>query len=346
MVSKTYDEQALEGSPTCGVGARPPARSDPCAAAGRGGDYIGAVEQVTVYEVGPRDGLQNEPGVIATAAKLELIAALAGAGLPFVEATSFVSPRWIPQLADADAVAAALPDAPGVTYLALVPNGKGLDRLRAARVGRGRPELRPAVFLSASETHSRKNQNRGVEEALADVAAVVAAARAERLPVRAYVSTAWGCPYEGAVDPGRVAALVERLCALGCYQVSLGDTIGVGTPGQTRRLLDLVLRGTPAGAVALHVHDTHGTALANVLAALDRGVRTFDAAVGGLGGCPYAPGASGNLATEDLVYMLHGMGLETGVDYARLLRAGVLAERLAGRPLPGRALRADRAKGA
>ncbi len=303
--------------------------------------------QITVYEVGPRDGLQNEPTVLSTPDKLRLIGALAGAGLPFVEATSFVSPRWIPQLADAEAVASALPETPGATYVALVPNARGLERLRAARAARtlpGTPELRPAVFVSASESHNRKNQNRSIEEALSDIDRVVAAALAEGLQVRAYVSTVWGCPFEGAVDPGRVATIVERLQAAGCYQVSLGDTIGVGTPRQTRRILDLVLRGAPPEAIALHMHDTRGTALANVLSALDRGIRTFDASIGGLGGCPYAPGASGNLATEDLVYMLHGEGLETGVDYGHLIEAGALAERLVGRRLPGRALQAERAR--
>jgi hydroxymethylglutaryl-CoA lyase len=303
--------------------------------------------QVTVYEVGPRDGLQNEPGVLSTPEKLRLIGALAGAGLPCIEATSFVSPRWIPQLADADAVAAALPDATGATFVALVPNARGLERLLAARAARalpGSPELRPAVFVSASETHNRRNQNRSIGEALSEIDRVVAAARAQGLEVRGYVSTVWGCPFEGAVDPGRVTDVVERLRAAGCYQVSLGDTIGVATPGQTRAILDRVLRSAPPEAIALHMHDTRGTALANVLAALDRGIRTFDASIGGLGGCPYAPGASGNLATEDLVYMLQGMGLETGVDFGRLVEAGALAERLVGRRLPGRALQAERAR--
>jgi hydroxymethylglutaryl-CoA lyase len=298
--------------------------------------------RVTVYEVGPRDGLQNEARTVSTADKLALIAALAGAGLPRIEATSFVSPRWIPQLADADDLVRALPQAPGLAYVALVPNGRGLTRLRAA-LPPGGPPLEAAVVVSASETHNRKNLNRSVGETLAELGALVPEALAAGLRVRGYVSTAFGCPYEGAVDPGRVIEVAAQLLALGCHQVSLGDTIGVGTPRQTRALVTRLLQVAPAEAIALHMHDTRGTALANVLAALDLGISTFDAAIGGLGGCPYAPGASGNLATEDLVYLLRGMGLETGVDFPRLVAAGLLAERLVGRPLPGRTLQAERA---
>jgi hydroxymethylglutaryl-CoA lyase len=197
------------------------------------------------------------------------------------------------------------------------------------------------VFLSASETHSRKNINKSVAEAFATFEEVIPAALAKGLRVRGYVSTAWACPYEGAIAPERVAELTERLLAMGCYQVSLGDTIGAGTPNQTRALLDRVLRRSPPEAIALHMHDTRGTALANVLVGLEAGVTTFDSAVGGLGGCPYAPGAAGNLATEDLVYMLHGMGHETGVDWPLLIAAGELAQRLVGRKLPGKALQAE-----
>jgi hydroxymethylglutaryl-CoA lyase len=301
------------------------------------------VASVTVYEVGPRDGLQNEPGVVATADKLALVAALADAGLTRIEATSFVSPRWIPALADADEVVAGLPRRPGVSYVALVPNAKGLERLVAAlgRAGDPAPRVDAAVFLSASETHNRKNVNRSVAETLAAFGEVLAGAAAAGIAVRGYVSTALGCPYEGAVDAGRVAEIAVRLLELGCHQVSLGDTIGVGTPNQVRDLAGRLLRQVPAERLALHLHDTHGTALANVLAGLDAGVTTFDAAIGGLGGCPYAPGASGNLATEDLVYMLRGMGVETGVDLDRLVAAGELAQRLVGRELPGRTLRAE-----
>jgi hydroxymethylglutaryl-CoA lyase len=302
--------------------------------------------RVTVYEVGPRDGLQNEARTVPTADKLALITALAEAGLPRIEASSFVSPRWIPQLADAAEVTAALPRAGTASYVVLVPNARGLDRLAQAldQAGPGHAPVAAAVFLSASETHNRKNVNRTVDETLSDLEALVPAARARGLEVRGYVSTVWGCPYEGAVDPARAAAIVERLVALGCYQVSLGDTIGVGTPNQTRRILELLLTRARPEQLAMHMHETRGTALANVLAGLEAGLTTFDASIGGLGGCPYAPGASGNLATEDLVYMLHGMGYETGVDWRRLVAAGALAERLVGRRLPGKALQAELAR--
>jgi len=297
--------------------------------------------RVTVYEVGPRDGLQNEAARVPTAGKLQLIAALAEAGLSRIEATSFVSPTWIPQLADAAEVTAALPRRPGVGYVVLVPNAKGLARLLEALArAPGGPPVAAAVFLSASESHNRKNINKTVEETFTAFAEVIPPARAAGLGVRGYVSTVFGCPYEGAVDPGRAAAVALRLLELGCDQVSLGDTIGVGTPTQVRAVLRRLLPAVPAGRLALHLHDTRGTALANALAGLEEGITTFDASVGGLGGCPYAPGASGNLATEDLVYLLHGMGYDTGIDFEKLVKAGALAQRLTGRELPGRALRA------
>jgi hydroxymethylglutaryl-CoA lyase len=299
-----------------------------------------------VYEVGPRDGLQNEAARVATADKLALVRALADAGLRRIEATSFVSPRWIPQLADAAELTSALPRLAGVSYVVLVPNAKGLERLAEAlgRAGEGRAEVEAAVFLSASETHNRKNINRGVDETLRELESLVPAARAQGLRVRGYVSTVFGCPYEGPVAPERSAAVAERLVALGCDQVSLGDTVGVATPADTRRILERIRRRVPLARLALHMHDTHGTALANVLAGLEEGITTFDASIGGLGGCPYAPGASGNLATEDLVYMLHGMGYETGVDFERLIAAGALAQRLVGRRLPGKTLQAELAR--
>jgi hydroxymethylglutaryl-CoA lyase len=302
--------------------------------------------RVTVYEVGPRDGLQNEARAVATAEKLALLQALAAAGLTRIEATSFVSPRWIPQLGDAAEVTAALPVAPGVSYVVLVPNAKGLARLAEAleRAGEGHPPVEAAVFLSASETHNRKNVNKTVDETFRELEGLVPAALREGLRVRGYVSTVWGCPYEGAVDPVRATEVALRLLALGCHQVSLGDTIGVGTPNQTRDLLGRLLRAARPEQLALHMHDTRGTALANVLVGLEEGLTTFDASIGGLGGCPYAPGASGNLATEDLVYMLRGMGYETGIDWGKLVAAGALAQRLVGRRLPGKALQAELAR--
>jgi hydroxymethylglutaryl-CoA lyase len=298
--------------------------------------------RITVYKVGPRDGLQNEERVVPTEGKLALARALVDAGLTRIEATSFVSPRWIPALADSAELVARLPAAPGVQWVALVPNATGLARmLEARRAAPGAPAVDAAVFLSASETHNRKNVNKTIDETFRAFDEVVGPALAAGLRVRGYVSTAWGCPYEGKVDPRRVAEIALRLLGLGCWQVSLGDTIGVGTPDQTRELVGLLSGRARPGSIALHMHDTRGTALANVLAGLDGGVTTFDSSVGGLGGCPYAPGAAGNLATEDLVYMLNGMGYETGVDLGKLVDAGALAQELVGRRLPGKTLQAE-----
>jgi hydroxymethylglutaryl-CoA lyase len=291
--------------------------------------------RITVYEVGPRDGLQNEARIVPTDGKLALVAALVDSGLTRIEATSFVSPRWIPALADSAELVARLPARPGVQYVALVPNGKGLERLLASR-SRARPaaQVDAAVFLSASETHNRRNVNKSIEETFQAFEEVVGPALAAGLRVRGYVSTAWGCPYEGHVDPHRVAAIAERLLSLGCWQVSLGDTIGVGTPTQTREIVGLLSARARPGSIALHLHDTRGTALANVLAGLDAGITTFDASVGGLGGCPYAPGAAGNVATEDLLYLLDGMGYETGADLAAVAGASrVLSAAIGRRPV-------------
>jgi hydroxymethylglutaryl-CoA lyase len=298
---------------------------------------------ITVYEVGPRDGLQNEPQSVPTEGKLRLLRVLADAGLSRIEATSFVSPRWIPTLADASEVVSQLPRKTGLAYVVLVPNCTGLDRLLEAqsRAGPEPARVDAAVFLSASETHNKKNVNKSIGETFAAFEEIVPAALARGLRVRGYVSTAWGCPYEGAVAAERVVDVAARLLGMGCYQVSLGDTIGVGTPNQTRRLLDGLLARARPESLALHMHDTRGTALANVLVGLEAGLTTFDASVGGLGGCPYAPGASGNLATEDLVYMLHGMGYETGIDWPLLIAAGEMAQKLVGRRLPGKALQAE-----
>ncbi len=289
---------------------------------------------VSVYEVSPRDGLQNEAAQVATHAKVRLIEALAGAGCKRIEVTSFVSPKWVPQMADADQVCQMFERREGVTYSALVPNRRGLERAFAA----GLDEV--AVFLSASETHNRKNVNKTIAQTLRTFEDVIGPAVDGGLAVRGYVSTMWGCPYEGHVPPERGLTIAKELLDAGCYQVSLGDTIGVGTPVQTRDILDLFLADLPPEKVALHLHDTRGTALANVLVGLEMGVTTFDASVAGLGGCPYAPGAAGNLATEDLVYALDGMGIETGIDLDKLWQAGQVAEAVVGRELPGKVHRA------
>ncbi len=286
--------------------------------------------RASVYEVSPRDGLQNERATVPLRAKLRLIDALVAAGLRRIEITSFVSPKWIPQLADADEVAENARPPEGVSFSALCPNKKGLERARAA----GMHEI--AVFVSASETHNRKNVNKSVADTLSAFEETVSGALEAEIRVRGYVSTVWGCPFEGDVDPKRALAIAKKLVEMGCYQVSLGDTIGVGTPRHTERILRMALAELPAEKIAMHMHDTRGTALANVLVGLEIGVRDFDSSVGGMGGCPYAPGAAGNLATEDLVYMLHGMGIETGVDLERLVEAGKVAESIVGRSLPGK----------
>jgi hydroxymethylglutaryl-CoA lyase len=289
---------------------------------------------VDVYEVGPRDGLQNELRIVPLEGKLRLIAALAAAGERRIEATSFVSPRWIPQLSDAEDVLRQLPRLPGVTYSALVPNLRGLERARGARLEEA------AVFISASETHSRKNINKSIAEALSVASEVTRGALASGMRVRAYLSVVWGCPYEGTVPVDRVVELCRRLADLGIYQLSLGDTVGVGVPNQTEEILAAVTRHVPVGRLALHLHDTRGMALANALVGLAAGVTTFDASIGGLGGCPYAPGAAGNLATEDLVNMLQRMGVETGIDLGKLVEAGEVAQELIGRKLSGKYLQA------
>jgi hydroxymethylglutaryl-CoA lyase len=295
-------------------------------------------DHVSIYEVSPRDGLQNEATPIPLAAKKRLVEALIAAGLTRIELTSFVSPRWVPQLADADQLVAEIHPPAGVTLSALCPNAKGLERARAV----GLTEI--AVFMSASETHNKKNTNKSIEQSFETFSEVVPPALEAGMRVRAYVSTVWGCPYEGDVDPAVALAITRRLLELGCYQVSLGDTVGVGTPLQTRRIGQMFLSEIAADKLALHLHDTRGTALANALVGLELGFRHFDASVAGLGGCPYAPGAAGNLATEDLVYMLHGMGIATGVDLEALIEAGRVAEAVTGRRLPGKVHQAGLAR--
>lgn len=297
----------------------------------------GMPERVTIWEVGARDGLQNEPGVIPVAVKLEFLNLLADAGLPIIEATSLVRPEWVPQLADADELLAGLPRVPGVRYPVLVPNPKGLARARAAGV------TDIAVFASATETFAQKNLNRGLATQWEMFEPTITTARAEGMRVRGYVSMCFGDPWEGPVDPADVVAVCSRLVELGCDAISLGDTIGVATPGQ---VTDLLGRLTGAGIalerIGVHFHDTYGQALANTLAALQAGVTTVDSSAGGLGGCPYAKSATGNLATEDLVWMLDGLGITTGVDLQKLAAASQwMAEQL-GRPSPSRVVRALR----
>ncbi len=292
--------------------------------------------RVQVVEVGPRDGLQNESTRLATADKIRFIDALSAAGLPVVEITSFVNPKWVPQLDDAEAVASGIARKAGTRYSALVPNIAGLERA----LGAGLEEV--AIFAAASESFSRRNINKSIDESLALYGEVATRARVAGIRLRAYLSTSFGCPYEGAVPIARVVALSERLLELGAFEVAVSDTIGVAHPGQVWDVLDALLPRIPASRLALHFHDTRGTALSNVLAALEAGVTTFDSSAGGLGGCPYAPGASGNLATEDLVYLLDGLGIETGVSLSAVAAASVAVGQLMGRALPSRYVQAVR----
>jgi hydroxymethylglutaryl-CoA lyase len=290
--------------------------------------------RVTIYEVGPRDGLQNEQRMVPTSDKIAMIDSLSRTGLTHIEITSFVNPKWIPQLSDASDVARGITRRDGVSYSCLVPNRRGMD----AAVQAGMREV--AVFLSASETHNKKNINKTIEEALAAFTEVVGPAREAGVRVRAYVSTVYGCPYEGAVDVGRVEDLVRKLRALGVYQISLGDTIGVATPAQVDHVLRRLLAFCPQEELALHFHDTRGTALANILVGVALGITTVDSALGGLGGCPYAPGASGNAATEDVVYMLHGMGIDTGIDLDGLVDTSGRVATWLGHELPSKYFKA------
>ena len=296
---------------------------------------IGALPQrVKLVEVGARDGLQNEKAIVSTRVKLDLIARLADAGLQYIEATAFVSPKWVPQMADHDAVMRGVPRREGVVYSALTPNLKGFEAALAA----GAQEV--AVFAAASEAFSQKNINCSIAESLERFAPVMQAARAAAIPVRGYVSCVLGCPYQGHVEPQAVADVAGALLDMGCHEISLGDTIGVGTPLATQRMLEVVARRVPVERLAGHFHDTYGQALANVLASLQSGVATFDSSVAGLGGCPYAVGASGNVASEDLVYLLHGLGIETGVDLDRLAAAGDFICAALGQPTRSRVARA------
>ena len=272
--------------------------------------------RVKMVEVGPRDGLQNEPRPVAAAVRIGLIDRLARAGLAVIEAGAFVSPKRVPQMADTAEVLAGIDRRPGVSYPVLVPNQKGFEAALAAGV----EEI--AVFGAASESFSKRNINCGIEESLARFRPICAAAVARGIRVRGYVSCVLGCPYEGDIAPAAVAAVAEKLHAMGCHEISLGDTIGVGTPGRAGAMIEAVAARVPRERLAVHLHDTYGQGLANILAALERGIAVIDSSVAGLGGCPYAPGASGNVASEDVLYMLNGLGIETGVDPDRLAAAG------------------------
>jgi hydroxymethylglutaryl-CoA lyase len=294
--------------------------------------------KVKLVEVGPRDGLQNEALPVPAAVKIELIHRLQDAGLPVIEATAFVSPKWVPQMADNAEVMVGIKRKPGVSYPVLVPNAKGLD----AAIAAGAEEV--VVFGAATESFSRRNTNCSIAEGLARFSAVCEAALAAGLKVRGDISVCLGCPYEGDVAPEAVVRVARELDQMGCYEITIADTIGVGTAGQTSAVLEAVMRYIPAARLAGHFHDTYGQALTNIYAALECGVATFDSSVAGLGGCPYAKGATGNVATEDVVYLMNGLGLETGVDLGRLIDAGNYISAILGRPTNSRAARALMAK--
>ena len=292
-------------------------------------------KHVKVVEVGPRDGLQNEAHVVSTKDKITLITSLIKSGLKNIEITSFVSPKWIPQLADAEELCQSLKTLPAdINTLALVPNVKGYARAKESKLSC------IAVFMSATETHSKKNINKSIQEALATIAELVPLAKNDGKKVRAYLSVVFSCPYEGLVNPDSVVELCRQLINLGVDELSLGDTIGAATPSMVLNLIAKVKALDDLNKFALHFHDTRGMALVNVAAGLEAGITIFDASVGGMGGCPYAPGAAGNLATEDLVYFLHSLDIQTGIDLAKLIDCGRLAEQIIGRTLPGRYLRA------
>jgi hydroxymethylglutaryl-CoA lyase len=295
-------------------------------------------KRVRLVDVGPRDGLQNEQAIVPTDVKVTLIDLLSDAGFPAVEATAFVSPKWVPQMADASDVMARIRRKHGVRYPVLTPNMKGFEAALAAKADE------VAVFVAASETFSRKNINCSIAESLERAKPVFEAARANDVRVRGYISCVLGCPYEGNVDPGKVAEVADALHRLGAYEVSLGDTIGTGTAGKTQTLIRAVNERVPIKSLAGHFHDTYGQALTNLYAALELGVATFDCSVAGLGGCPYARGATGNVASEDVVYLLHGLDVETGVDMTKLRRAGQFISDFLARPPASRVARALNAK--
>ncbi len=293
-----------------------------------------SVDTVKIVEVGPRDGLQNEKVTIPAQVKIDYITALGDAGLRVIEAGAFVSPKWVPQMADTGEVYRNIPKDPGMEYPVLVPNMKGLELAMEAGV------KSIAIFTAASETFNKRNINMTIDESFENYAPVAIRARGEGMRVRGYVSTSFGCPYDGEVAPEKVLEVSARLLDLGCYEVSIGDTIGVGTPMQVQGVIGMLLQVIPPSKLAMHFHDTRGMALANTLAALEMGIATFDASAGGLGGCPFAPGASGNMATEDLVYLLDGLAIESGVDLKKLVAASSIIAPYLNHPLPGRYLQA------
>jgi hydroxymethylglutaryl-CoA lyase len=295
-------------------------------------------KKAVLTEVGPRDGLQNEKGLVPTEGKVAFIEALAEAGFTRIETTSFVSPKKVPQMGDASEVYRRIRKKPGVLYIALVPNEKGMEAAMDSGVNA------VAVFTAASETFNKKNINRGIEESLQDIKGVLAEAKKNGVWARGYLSTAFGCPYEGEVAPAAVVRVAKRLLDLGVDELSIGDTIGVAVPTQVEEVVGLLLKECPAEKIALHFHDTRGTALANVLAGLNLGIFKYDSSAGGLGGCPYAPGASGNLATEDLLYLLEGMGIETGIRFPQVILASLQVAAVLGRQLPSKFLQAHLAK--
>ncbi len=290
--------------------------------------------RIKIVEVGPRDGLQNEKAIVPTETKIALIDRLAEAGLKVIEATSFVSPKWVPQMGDNSAVLAGIRRAPGVTYTALTPNLQGFD----GAVQAGANEV--AIFGAASESFSRKNINCSIAESLKRFEPIVSAASALEIPVRGYVSCVVGCPYEGSIAPEQAAAVAKTLFDMGCYEVSLGDTIGVGNPASIARMIEACARAVPITKLAGHYHDTYGMAIANIHTSLQLGMAVFDSSIAGLGGCPYAQGASGNVATEDVVYLLHGLGIETGTDLAKLAVIGNWISSALNRPNGAKAGRA------
>lgn len=287
---------------------------------------INLPKKVRIVEVGPRDGLQNEKQPIPTLAKIQLIENLVDAGLDYIEAGSFVNPKWVPQMADSGEVFSGITRNPGVTYAALTPNLQGFERAIAVNANE------VAIFAAASEAFSQKNINCSIAESIQRFEALITAARANNIPVRGYISCVLGCPYSGAVDAKKVASIANDLLAMGCYEISLGDTIGVGTAGQVKKLVETIALDIPIQKIAAHMHDTYGQALANIYAALEMGVSVIDSSVAGLGGCPYAVGATGNVATEDVVYLLNGLGIEHGVDLDKLILAGNTISSMLGKP--------------